>query len=102
MSCQSRVVLYIVTVLPFTTGTAIRGATPTDELDRLTRRRVGEARVDQRPAVPILQHPQVEVIERERQAHAQPVHAGRDAAHGAGRGRFCMREFESGHECKLG
>ena len=33
--------------------------------------------------LPIAQQPQVDVVERERQRHAQPAHAGRDFGRGA-------------------
>jgi hypothetical protein len=66
------------------------------------RRLVGEARVDDRPALAVFQQPKVDVIERERQGHAQPVHARRDAAQRAGRRRFCKGKLEGGHAKRLG
>ena len=49
------------------------------------RRRVAVAAVDERVAVALLEQPQVDVIERERQRHPQPEHARRDFARLAGR-----------------
>jgi len=44
--------------------------------------RRGKAGVDERDLVlGIVDQPQVDVIERERQRHAQPVHAGSDGGH---------------------
>jgi hypothetical protein len=49
------------------------------------------ARVDDAPAVAVFQQPEVDVIQRKRQRHAQPVNAGCDFDGGAGRGEFCER-----------
>jgi hypothetical protein len=42
-----------------------------------------EAGIHQRPAGPVAQHPQVDMVEREGQRHAQPEHARRDLLPGA-------------------
>ena len=39
-----------------------------------------EAAIDDRQAIAVLEQPEIDVIERERQRHAQPMHAGGDFA----------------------
>ena len=65
-------------------------------LPQRARRRVAVAAVDQRPAVVFLEQPQVDVVERERQRHAQPVNAGRDVDGRARRRRRGERVVEDG------
>jgi hypothetical protein len=56
-------------------------------LPELARCRIAVTAIDLRPSTSITEEPQVDVIERERQGHAQPMNAGRDLAHHAGGGR---------------
>ena len=49
-----------------------------DLLPQPGRRRAGKAAIDDRPARPVFQQPQIDVVEREGQRHAQPQHAGGD------------------------
>ena len=58
---------------------------------------VADARVDDRPAVLILHEPQVDVVERERQRHAEPVDARRDFDGFARRRRLGPWILERGH-----
>src|SRR5262249_30516970 len=53
-----------------------------------------DARVDDGPAVAVIQEPQIDVIELERQGHAQPGDPGSDRADVGGRGRFRPRMIE--------
>ena len=73
-------------------------------LPRRHRRRVGDAAIDDRPALdavlPVAQQPQVDVVERERQQHAHPAHARRDLERLAERGQgVAQRVFEFGFAC---
>ena len=63
------------------------------------RARVGqaEARVDDGKAIAVVEQPQVDVVQRERQRHAQPPDSGSDGERGAGRGRLGPRMIERGH-----
>ena len=65
-------------------------------LPQVPRRLHAEARVDERPAVAVLEKPQVDVVERERQRHAQPVHARGDLDRLRGRGRRRLGVLEQG------
>ena len=62
-----------------------------DLLPRAARRVVRDAAIDDGPAVeavePVAQQPQVDVIELERQLHAQPAHVGRNFERRAGLGQ---------------
>ena len=51
-----------------------------------------ETAIDDRPAAGVLHQPEIDVVERERQRHAQPAHAGRDLDHRAG-GRRCRKRI---------
>jgi hypothetical protein len=70
-----------------------------------------DAGVDESPAVAVFQHPQVDMVQLERQGHAQPAHAGHDLP-GFAKGRFTVEgiiglerhgrmgsEWSSGREC---
>ena len=50
-----------------------------------------EAAINYGPAIAIVQQPEVDVLERERQGHAQPVDAGRDLSNRSGFGRLRKR-----------
>ena len=63
-------------------------------LPQLARRVGREPAVDDHQPVPVLEQPQVDVVERERQRHAQPVHARRDLARLARRRRRGVRIIE--------
>jgi hypothetical protein len=77
-----------------------RGEQP---LPQRARRLVAETAVDQRPrrisVLPVLEQPEIDVIERERQRHAQPVNARRDLAGLRGRRRRRLRVLKQGLRC---
>ena len=54
------------------------------------------AAIDLRPAVAVREQPQIDVVEGERQRHAQPADAARDLDDLGGRGRRGVGEFEDG------
>jgi hypothetical protein len=68
-----------------------------DALPQRARVRQPEPGVDHGEAVAVVQEPEVDVIQRERQRHAEPADAGSDGERGAGRGRPGPRMLESGH-----
>ena len=47
------------------------------------RRIVSNSAINDCPTIPIFQQPEVDMVERERQAHANPAHARRDLKRGA-------------------
>ena len=57
---------------------------------------VADAGVDDGPAAFVLQQPKVDVVERKRQRHAEPVDAGRDFDRRAGIRRLRPRVLERG------
>jgi hypothetical protein len=54
----------------------------------------GEAAIDDGPAGAVLEQPQIDVVEREGQRHAQPADPRRDRYHLAGRGRRRDRKMQ--------
>src|SRR5262249_24336200 len=65
-----------------------------DALPQRARIVEADARVDDGPARAVLEQPQVDVVELERQRHAQPVDSGSDRPDVGGRGRFRPRMLE--------
>ena len=73
-----------------------------DPLPRFLGFRQGEAAIDDRPARPVVEQPQIDVVEREGQLHAQPQHAGRDRDQLARRGRRLDRKIKQfGHVSEI-
>src|SRR6266705_512592 len=75
---------------------APRDASGEDALPQRARGVVADAAVDECPALAIFEQPEVDVVERKRQRHAQPVHAGRDLQGLAGRWRSGVRILQDG------
>src|SRR3954468_2187687 len=64
--------------------------------------RIADARIDDGPrAVVLLEEPQVDVVELERQRHAEPLHAWRDLGARAGHGHVAERVFEQSGSAKM-
>src|SRR5712691_922439 len=79
---------------------APRDAFCEDALPQRARGVVADAAVDECPALAVFEQPEVDVVERKRQRHAQPVHAGRDLQGFAGRRRrgvWILQDGFGGH-----
>ena len=66
-------------------------------LPQITRRGEADARVHDGDAVPVLEEPEVDVVERERQRHPDPLDAWRNLDCGSTRGRVRPWMDESGY-----
>src|SRR5204862_643868 len=75
---------------------APRDASGEDTLPQRARGVVANAAVDECPALAVFEQPEVDVVERKRQRHSQPVHAGRDLQGLTRRRRRGVRILQNG------
>src|SRR5258706_5213956 len=73
-----------------------RDACGEDTLPQRARDVVADAAVDEGPAFAVFEEPEIDVVERKGQRHAQPVRAGRDLQRVAGRRLRAVRILQDG------
>ena len=72
----------------------VRAMLREDALPRVLRLGQRKPGIDRRPARPVLDQPQIDMVEREGQPHAQPLDAGGDRVDLARRGRGLCRKMQ--------